>query len=408
MGESILNLSGKHIFILGASRFDTSDQSTTLTISKLLAKNNSVYYLDYPYTWKDYFSRRGTAEFKRRKPYFSLKTSGLVENGIENFNVIILPVLLSINFLPEGRLYRRLLRYNETLIQRRIRQVIRARRIDSFIYINSFNFHYPDVADGLNPDLTVYQCVDPMIMPYDKKHGIHSENKLVRESDLVICTSKQLYEEKKLLNTNTFFVPNAADIRHSSKALNKDLAIHPSIAQLPGPIIGYIGTIERRMDYDLLKEVIESNPDKTFVFAGPTSTEYTPAWFFNTPNIFLPGRIDYMEIPAMMKGFDIALIPFKKDKVSATIFPLKLFEYLGAGKPVIASNFNPDLQEFTENTVEFCSNASFFNQAINNILNKDSAADKEARLLVAEKNTWEKRAAKISTLIYKMLLSNKH
>jgi len=393
-----LKLKDRHIVILGASRFDQPEQSTTLTVAKLLAKNNFVYYIDYPYTWKDYFRLKDTAEYNRRKPYFPSKSAGsfLLE---ANFTVVIIPILLSINFLPEGFLYRLLLKFNEILIRKRIKAILDKNKAEKFIYINSFNFHYPGVADKLNSELTIYHCVDPMIMPYDKKHGIKSENKLVEKSDLVICTSKQLYHEKGTLNPNTFFIPNAADINHSSTALNEELPVHQSIAELQGPIIGYLGAIERRIDYDLMKEIIDSNKDKIFVFVGPVSTEYTPEWFLNTPNIILPGRISYNEIPSVIKGFDIALIPFKSDEVSATIFPLKLFEYLGAGKPVIASNFNPDLKEFTEDTVFFCKDAIAFNKAIHKILTNDNEEKKLARLHVAKKNTWEKRVAEISRLI---------
>jgi glycosyltransferase involved in cell wall biosynthesis len=101
----------------------------------------------------------------------------------------------------------------------------------------------------------------------------------------------------------------------------------------------------------------------------------------------------------MVKGFDIALIPFKKDDVSATIFPLKLFEYLGAGKPVVATNFNPDLHEFTQDTVTYCNNATAFSMAINEALLNDNEQRKQERLHIASQNTWEKRGNELSELI---------
>lgn len=395
-----MNIKDKHIVILGATRFDQQDQSTTFTMAKLLAEDNFIYYVDYPYTWKDYFRFKGTTGFNNRRPYFSLKSDGVLSCGIKNFKVIIVPVLLSINFLPEGLLYRFLLKFNEMLIRKRIKKVLRKNNINDFIYINSFNFHYPDVADTLAPALTVYHCVDPTITPYDKKHGIRSERILVEKSDLVICTSRQLYNEKRILNPNTFFIPNAADIHHFSKALKEDLRIHRLLSSVPKPVIGYIGAIERRMDYDLLEKVTKNSPDKTFIFAGSVSSEYIADWMYTRNNVLLVGPIPYHEIPEMLKGFDVAIIPFKKDEVSSTIFPLKLFEYLGAGKPVVATDFNPDLAEFTRDSVTYCENAEDFIQAIDDSLKNDSRARIEHRLSIARENTWENRVDEIKKLLY--------
>ncbi|SDM75877.1 Glycosyltransferase involved in cell wall bisynthesis [Daejeonella rubra] len=396
-------LKGKHIFILGATKFDGPDQSTSYNTAKELAKNNFVYYIDYPITWKDYFKLKGTEQIRTRKKYFSPFSDGLTSGGIENLKIIISPPLISINFLPEGKIYRLILKFNELLIRKRIRKVIKLNNISEFIFINSFNFHYPGIADSLKPALTVYHCVDPMIIPYDMKHGIISEDELVAKSDLVICTSRMLYEEKLKQNRNTHFIPNAADIAHSSKALDKDLPVNIHLSDLKKPVIGYAGSIERRIDYALLKEVAEANKDKSFVFAGPLMPEFVPEWFLRTENIFYIGRIPFEEIPGLIKGFDVAIIPFKKDAVSRTIFPLKLFEYLGAGKPVVASNFNPDLKDFTHEVVSYCDNAQSFSLAIDAALKTEDPNLIQPRLNVARENTWERRVEEIAELIFRNL-----
>lgn len=391
-------LKGKHIFILSTAKFDGPFESTSYTIAKHLAEHNQVYYVDYPFTWKDYFELKGTAQYKTRAPYFSFSSPGVIDTPIKNLSIVITPPLASINFLPEGKLYRFLLKINERVIVNRIKGIIKRNRIREFLYINSFNFHYPGVGRKIMPALTVYHCVDPLIAEYDRKHGLLSEKMLLQSSDLVICTSKQLFESKKLQNTNTYFIPNAADLAHSKKALDATLPTHPSLENIPRPIIGYFGNIERRMDYDLLEEVIDLNPEKSFVFAGPVSEEYLPSWFKNKQNVYLTGRLPYDEMPGMVKGFDVAIIPFKKDEVSRTIFPLKLFEYLGAGKPVVATDFNVDLLDFTFDTVAYCKDARTFSDEIDKAL-RDGSIHFQKRLRIAEQNTWERRAGQFSDLL---------
>lgn len=384
-------------------RFDSPIEATSLFLARSLARNNKVYYIEYPLTIKDYISNRKSAPFMAMKKRFFSADEAVIDTNIPNLKKLVLPIIAPINFFPEGKLFRIFLKINEYAIIKRIKTVLQKQGIKDIIFINSFNFHYPGIGKALKPALNIYQCVDPMIMPYDMKHGITSEWQLVKESDMVICTSKALYEEKIKVNPNTYFVPNAADLSHSSKALDKDLHVHPIFENIPKPVIGFFGSIERRIDFDLMQKVINNNTDKSFVFAGPYFREHIPEWFFNTPNVYLPGPLPYADMPQVLKGFDIAIIPFKKDEVSATIFPLKLFEYLGAGNPVIVTDFNPDLKDYTYGVVCFCGDAEAFSDAINSILKTDNAEKKAGRLAVAQKNTWEIRADEIEALIKKGL-----
>lgn len=384
-------------------RFDSPIEATSLFLARNFAANNLVYYIEYPSTIKDYMSNKNSASFMAMKKSFFNADDALLNTNTPNLKKLILPIIAPINFLPEGKIFRLFLKINEYAILGRIKKILKKQGISDIIFINSFNFHYPGVGKALKPALNIYQCVDPMIIPYDMKHGITSELQLVKESDMVICTSRALYQEKSKINKNTYFVPNAADLSHSSKALDENLAAHPILEKIPKPIIGYFGSIERRIDFDMMQSVINSNPDKSFVFVGPYYAEHVPGWFFNTPNVHLPGPVSYADMPQMLKGFDIAIIPFKKDEVSATIFPLKLFEYLGAGKPVIITDFNPDLKEYTFGAVNFCGNSTAFGEAINNILKNDNAEKQQERLAVAQKNTWAIRADEIEALIEKGL-----
>lgn len=397
-----MELRDRHIFILGLPKFDDKIESTIFTLAKHLARENFVFYIENPYTWKDMLLRRDKGDVKRKR--VASDAYGEINTDIPNLKVLVMPPMASINWLPEGRIYRTFLKMNETVMVRRVHEVIRKYGIQNYIFINSFNFYYPDLGKMLSPELLVYHCVDPLVFPVDKRHGILSEQKIVEQSHLVICTSKRLFDEKKKQNKDTYFIPNAADIKHSGKALLPDLLVHENLRGIPGPIVGYFGNIERRLDYPLLDSITQANPDVSFVFSGPVSKEHVPGWFYERRNIHLTGAVPYEQMPQVLKGFDVAMIPFKRDEVSATIFPLKLFEYLGAGKPVVATDFNPDLKDFTGPTVAYCGDAAAFSAAIHDSLNNDLQHYKDRRLAVAAQNTWEKRSGEFAALIHNYIL----
>lgn len=397
-----MDAKNKCIFLFGYGRFDQQFESVSFILAKEFAKNNNkVYYIDYPFTSKDVLRSKNTESYKIREKAFKKKNRGIIETSFPNLKIVVIPPLWSIHFLPEGKLYRLLLQFNEKIIAGTINSIVKAEGIKDFIFINSWVFHYPNVARYISPTLHIYHCIDPIVMPYDTKHGIVSERQLIRNSDMIICTSKQLQEEKKKFHPKTYFISNAADIKHSILATDKTLAEHASMLKFKKPIIGYFGSIEKRIDYELMKEVAEMNKDKTFVFAGPVSKEWVPDHFAALPNVHFIGRIPYAEMPSVVKGFDVAIIPFRKYEDSATVFPMKLFEYLGAGKPVVSTDFNPDLKNFTEDQVSYCSNAKTFSVALNEKLNTDNEVLQKQRIILASQHTWEKRAAAIENLIEK-------
>lgn len=393
-----MNLQNQNIIIFSQMQFDAPLESTNYTMAKHLAKDNIVYYVDRPYTWRDYLKFRNTKGFKARRSHFFSSSNCIIDTDIPNLKIVITPPVPSINALPEGKLYRLALKLNELIVGVRLKKLVKQLNINNYIYINSYNVAFPTLHRQLRPAMTVYHCVDPLIEPYQTRHGLINEEILVKDVDMVISTSKELCNKKGLLNKRSFFSPNAANISHSQKALDPKLSVADILSGIKKPVIGYFGNIERRIDYELVKSLIKDNPDKNFVFIGPVDRYYANEEDYKYPNIFFKGPVPYDLMPAVLKGFDVAIIPFKKDEVSNNIFPLKLFEYLGSGKPVVSTDFNPDLKDFTDDTVFYCKNAKEFSRALDAALN-DTEQQKQKRLAVAADNTWEHRAMEIKELL---------
>src|SRR5580658_5622288 len=167
-----MSLKDQHIIIFSQMQFDGRLESTNYTMAKHLAQDNYVYYVDRPYTWRDYFQFRNTAGFRIRRPHFFSSKNCVIESGIPNLKIIIAPPVQSINILPEGKLYRLALKINEWIVGSRINKLIKNLNITDYIYINSYNFSFPTLHKLFEPVLTVYHCVDPIIEPYQTKHGL--------------------------------------------------------------------------------------------------------------------------------------------------------------------------------------------------------------------------------------------
>src|SRR6201996_1773253 len=187
-----MSLSNQNIIIFSQMQFDGKLESTNYTMAKHLAKDNFVYYVDRPYTWRDYIQFKGTPGFKKRRPHFFSSSNAIIDTEIPNLKIVISPPVPSINMLPEGKLLGLALKLNELIVGKRLKAVIKKLNIRDYFYIKSYNFSYPTLQKHIEPALTVYHCFDPIIEPYQTKHGLISEDILVKDVDLVICTSKEL------------------------------------------------------------------------------------------------------------------------------------------------------------------------------------------------------------------------
>jgi len=133
-----MKANNKCIFLFGYGRFDQRFETVSFILAKELAKNNRVFYIDYPLTTKDAFRLKNTESYKIRQKAFKGENNGIIDTTIPNLKIIVLPPLWSIHFLPEGKLYRKLLQLNEKVIARTINKIVKAEGIDDFIFFNSW------------------------------------------------------------------------------------------------------------------------------------------------------------------------------------------------------------------------------------------------------------------------------
>lgn len=391
------------IFITTMSRWDGDVSSASLALAKVLSRNNPVFYLDYPYSWADVWRERNKPTVKKRMNALLWGKDYLINipDQSVNFVAVTPKPALPIYSLPAGKLYNFASDYNDRQLSSVIRRICREKGYQEYIFINSFNPNYLAKIDQyLTPTLSIYHSRDAI--EEVKGHGLVKENCCVKHYDMAMATSKQLSRNISARNDKIVnYFPNGGDVYLFKKAFTEKLPKPKELENINTPILGYTGAVCQRIDYELMVKIAEQNPDKTIVIVGPRKdSEFTNIKLDNYKNIvFVPSkRIE--ELPAFLQYFDCTIIPFAKTNLTGGIYPLKINEYLAAGKAVITTNFSEDIASFEKNIYLANSHEEFL-KMIDLAINDNSPEKKQIRFEVAQENSWENRVDLLWNLAWK-------
>ncbi|QFT88406.1 Putative teichuronic acid biosynthesis glycosyltransferase TuaH [Bacillus sp. THAF10] len=208
---------------------------------------------------------------------------------------------------------------------------------DNKLFWTSWSKKIP-FAKQCRADYIVYDCVDDFPeWDMDEKRWIH-------KVDAIICTATNLMDKMKKIAPKTpkLLAPNGCDWEffYSSQSLNtKVLEGVPTTA---GPKIGYIGAWAPWVDKEIISKLADTYPQGQIIIIGPLlSTE-----MISKNNVHYLGYRDYHELPVLISYFDTCIIPFKINRITQSTNPIKVYEYLAAGKPVVSTDL-PEVRNLT-------------------------------------------------------------
>ena len=248
-------------------------------------------------------------------------------------------LLLEPPVLPGLRWSRAIRALNEALLSRRIKAVQRRLGFDDPVVIVGTPFA-AEVARTLGGRLLVYDCNDDWasIPKLPSRYLRRQEERFVKRADLVFATSRRLLERLARLNERTRLLPSGVDVDHfAADGASKD--VPDELRRMNRPIIGSIGSINAtKDDLDLIEAVAARRPEWSFVFVGPVMGDVD---LKNYPALrgrarFLGPR-PYEALPAYVRAMDVCLLAYRRNAFTAAANPTKVFEYLSAGKPVVAT-----------------------------------------------------------------------
>lgn len=256
-----------------------------------------------------------------------------------------------------------------------------------------------DLAGQLGETALIYYCVDEWSAFSFLDPGTMRalETRLLQRSDLVITSADALFEAKKRWNPNTYLVSHGVDSQHFARAQENETPIPPDVAALPQPLIGFWGLIHEWIDLELIERIAEVHPEWSVVLIGKAGVNCDGLSQY--PNIHLLGQRQYSLLPGYAKAFAAAMVPFKVNRLTMSVNPIKLREYLAAGLQVVSTDL-PEVNRYAKVVHKARTSDEFIALLEDTIANRDLDVIHQCMEAVRDE-TWTARVEHISGLVEK-------
>ncbi|HTC60467.1 MAG TPA: glycosyltransferase [Solirubrobacteraceae bacterium] len=381
-------LQGRDIVCVGFADWDTALQTNQHHLMKRLAAENKVLFVESLGLRRPQLAGRDLKRIARR---LSRGLSGAREvDGLHVLSPLVLP--LHANAFVRA-LNRRLL---EMFVRRAARKLGMQQPI-LWAYVPQAE----SLLEVLQPELVVYHCVDDIAAQpgIDAASFRTAETRFARRAELVLASAPALAERLRSISDNVIYAPNVADTALFASALEEG-PIDPGMARLPAPRIVFTGAVvATKLDMGLLIQLARFRPSWSFALVGPVgagdpSTDVSA--LAAEPNIHLLGARTYEHLPSVLRGAEAGLIPYARNQLTDSIFPMKVYEYLAAGLPVVATPL-PSLTEI--DAVASAPDADGIARLLDEALAEDTPQRRAARSQAAAAHSWEGRIEQIATVI---------
>ncbi|MFQ5505844.1 MAG: glycosyltransferase [Planctomycetota bacterium] len=289
---------------------------------------------------------------------------------------------------------------NQALLGCSVRRA--ARRLGMHAPVLWSFLHQSDRLLGrLGERLRVYHCVDhwawllPKVFLMGHARRIEAdEARTAAKAVFTVSTSRFLTERMQGWNPRSFHVPNAADL----ELFREDSSVTPpDLAPIPRPILGFSGTLEAKSDLDLLRRVALERPSWSLVFLGHGENVSDLDKLLDLDNVHFLGMKARGDLARYFRHFAVCMVPFRKTPELDSISPLKVFEYLAAGRPVVATRYR-EIADL-EGLVYLADGTEDFLENLERAMAEDCPERRKERRDFAARNSWRDRGKALLDLI---------
>ena len=221
----------------------------------------------------------------------------------------------------------------------------------------------------------------------------------VGATQVIVCSEQLLSDKHDLVESKYLhLIPNGVHVDHYVSVTDNSKQLHPVTLDWQKPVYGYTGTIHGdRVDVNLVAEIAKSYPNATIALVGPNLlVADDQARLSKHTNIVFTGAMPYSELPDIMRAFDVCMVPHVVTSFTESLNPIKLWEYLAAGKPIVSTNV-AGFRDFPE-LVHVAESYGGFLRNLDSALNEDSSLA-VARKAVARQHSWDKRIDQVIQIL---------
>lgn len=229
----------------------------------------------------------------------------------------------------------------------------------------------------------VFDCVDELSgFSWATDRLRLGEEMLLTHADMVSVTATALLDNKRNNHQLVHLIPNGVNPRQFRR-----VAYHRPTHN--GVVVGFLGALADWVDTELVADLAEAHPTWTFILAG-SHEGADLGRLRNATNVLLPGRVNYTEVPDVLAQFDVGIVPFKVNNLTNHANPIKVYEYLASGLPVVTTPFSE--AGFFADQVSIAEGTVGFSRAIEHALTTCTPKHVAERLAYAETHSWRRKA----------------
>jgi len=384
-------LDGKDIVIVTLSEWDGPRRIRHHLANELAKEGDRVLFIEGFYTISKFLKKPNLSKFFR----FLSRPREISRNL---FIVSVIP------FLPFGEFSSLVSWINWSAARFFIKRAMKELGFKKCVLF-IFAYNADSLIGRMDEQISVYFCNDAFDKLYNRESLRHKvaalEQQLIQKADAVITVSEKLTEERSPFAKSIATVHHGVDYQLFEDVLVSGPAPE-DISKIRRPVIGYSGVVRHIIDLDLLQYVAARHPEWSVVVVGPV-TESDKRYYDKVEvlkkmaNVHFLGPKPSDEIPRYINQFDVCMLPYTLEEVSTYYAaPLKFYEYLAAGKPVV-STVGP--KEMDDGIVINAVTRETFLSGVEKALTMTSAELIRKRKEAAKLNSWSERVNSIAEFL---------